>query len=73
MSRQSAWLRRDENEVLAGLAARLRRPASCPPQLPAPVEARILELRRIHPGWGQRQILYTCNMARRRSDPLAEW
>ncbi|WP_134122714.1 IS481 family transposase [Kribbella kalugense] len=60
VSRQSvhAWLRRYEDEGLAGLAPRSRRPASCPHQLGGIVEARILELRRVHPGWGPRRILY---------------
>jgi transposase InsO family protein len=53
-----AWLRRYEDEGLAGLAPRSRRPASCPHQLGGVVEARILELRRVHPGWGPRRILY---------------
>ncbi|MBB5981193.1 hypothetical protein HDA44_004534 [Kribbella solani] len=60
VSRQSvhAWLRRYEDEGLAGLAPRSRRPGSCPHQLGGVVEARILELRRVHPGWGPRRILY---------------
>jgi transposase InsO family protein len=60
VSRQSvhAWLRRYEDEGLAGLAPRSRRPATCPHQLGGVVEARILELRRVHPGWGPRRILY---------------
>ncbi|TDW70588.1 transposase InsO family protein [Kribbella pratensis] len=60
VSRQSvhAWLRRYEDEGLAGLAPRSRRPASCAHQLGGVVEARILELRRVHPGWGPRRILY---------------
>jgi transposase InsO family protein len=60
VSRQSvhAWLRRYEDEGLAGLAPRSRRPGSCPHQMDGVVEARILELRRVHPGWGPRRILY---------------
>jgi transposase InsO family protein len=60
VSRQSvhAWLRRYEDSGLAGLEARSRRPGSCPHQMPGVVEARILELRRTHPGWGPRRILY---------------
>ncbi|TCC28117.1 helix-turn-helix domain-containing protein [Kribbella speibonae] len=39
VSRQSvhAWLRRYEDEGLAGLAPRSRRPASCPRRMPAEV------------------------------------
>jgi len=60
VSRQSvhAWLRRYEDGGLPGLAVRSRRPASCPHQMSGAVEARILELRRAHPGWGPRRILY---------------
>ena len=60
VSRQSvhAWLRRYEDFGLAGLEARSRRPRSCPHQMSGEVEARILELRRTHPGWGPRRILY---------------
>ncbi len=60
VSRQSvhAWLRRYEDFGLAGLAARSRRPVSCPHQMSGVVEARILEMRRAHPGWGPRRILY---------------
>ena len=35
-----------------------RSPESCPHQMPPAVEARIVELRRAHPGWGPRTILY---------------
>ena len=60
VSRQSvhAWLRRYEEAGLAGLEPRSSRPGSCPHQMPGVVEARVLELRRVHPGWGPRRILY---------------
>jgi transposase InsO family protein len=60
VSRQSvhAWLRRYEDFGLAGLETRSRRPVSCPHQMSGVVEARVLELRRTHPGWGPRRILY---------------
>ena len=60
VSRQSvhAWLRRYEDGGLAGLERRTTRPGSCPHQMPGVVEARVLELRRAHPGWGPRRILY---------------
>jgi transposase InsO family protein len=51
-----AWLRRYAQSGLAGLADRGCRPVSCPHQMPAPVEARIVALRREHPGWGPRTI-----------------
>lgn len=60
VSRQSvhAWLRRYEEAGLPGLGSRSTRPGSCPHQMPGVVEARVLELRRAHPGWGPRRILY---------------
>jgi transposase InsO family protein len=65
VSRQSvhAWLRRYEDFGLAGLEARSRRPGSCPHQMSGVVEARILEMRRAHPGWGPRRILYELQRA----------
>ena len=50
------WLRRYARSGLAGLADHSSRPASCPHQMSPVVEARILELRRAHPGWGSRTI-----------------
>ncbi len=60
VSRQTlhAWLARYEADGLEGLADRSRRPASCPHQMPAEVEARVLELRRRHPSWGPRRIAF---------------
>jgi transposase InsO family protein len=65
VSRQSvhAWLRRYEEAGLAGLEPRSTRPASCPHQMPGVVEAAILEMRRAHPGWGPRRILYELGRA----------
>ncbi|WP_395691207.1 IS481 family transposase [Nocardioides sp.] len=65
VSRQSvhAWLRRYEDQGLAGLERRSSRPVSCPHQMGGVVEARILELRRAHPGWGPRRILYELGIA----------
>jgi transposase InsO family protein len=50
------WLRLYASGGMAGLADRSSRPASCPHQIDARVEARIVELRRLHPGWGPRSI-----------------
>jgi transposase len=52
-----AWLRRYAAAGLGGLADQSSRPASCPHQIAPQVEARIVALRRAHPGWGPRSIL----------------
>jgi transposase InsO family protein len=54
VSRQSLyrWMARYERDGLDGLAERSHRPNRCPHQMAAEVEARILELRRLHPAWG---------------------
>src|SRR3954469_8192292 len=64
VSRQTvhAWLSRYETGGLAGLADRSHRPSSCPHQMPAVVEAAVveaavLELRRQHRAWGPRRIV----------------
>jgi transposase-like protein len=46
------WLRKYASEGLRGLADRSSRPLSCPHQMLAEVEARIVEMRRAHPGVG---------------------
>ena len=51
------WLRRYAAEGLPGLADRSSRPSNCPHQMPPAVEARVVEMRRQHPGWGPRTIL----------------
>jgi transposase-like protein len=50
VSRQSvhSWLARYEAGGLEGLADRSHRPGSCPHQMEPAVEARVLELRRVH-------------------------
>jgi transposase InsO family protein len=52
------WLRRYAADGLRGLADRTSRPLSCPHQMTPVVEARIVEMRRQHPGWGPRTISY---------------
>ncbi|MEA2001475.1 MAG: IS481 family transposase [Actinomycetota bacterium] len=52
------WLRRYASQGLAGLVDRSSKPASCPHQTSAVIEARIVEMRRAHPGWGPRTIGY---------------
>ena len=60
VSRQSvhAWLRRYEDHGLEGLANRSHKPKSMPHQMPAIVEAAVLELRREHRAWGPRRLVY---------------
>ena len=60
VSRQTvhSWIARYEEGGLAALADHSHRPASCPHQINAEIEARICELRREHPGWGARRIEY---------------
>ena len=63
------WLRRYANEGgLGGLADRSSRPVSCPHQMPAEVEARIVGMRRAHPGWGPSRIRW--ELERAGTEPL---
>jgi len=63
------WLRRyAEAEGLAGLADRSSRPGRCPHQMPPVAEARVVELRLAHPGWGPARIVY--ELRRARADPV---
>ena len=52
------WLRRYTTDGLAGLADGSTAPLSCPHQMSPEVEARIVELRTLQPGWGQRTIRF---------------
>lgn len=52
------WVKAYAADGLRGLADRSSRPLSCPHQMGPVVEARIVEMRREHPGWGSRTILY---------------
>lgn len=60
VSRQSlhTWLNRYAEAGLVGLEDRSRRPESCPHQATAEVEAAVCELRRAHPRWGARRIVF---------------
>ncbi|MDQ3953945.1 MAG: IS481 family transposase [Actinomycetota bacterium] len=51
------WLVRYATEGLAALADKSSKPDRCPHQMAPDIEARIVELRRSHPGWGPRTIL----------------
>ncbi|MER6009049.1 IS481 family transposase [Nonomuraea angiospora] len=70
ISRQSvhSWVRRYEEGGLAALADRSHAPKAHPMQTPAAVEALICELRRAHPRWGPRTLLW--ELGRRRVEPL---
>jgi transposase InsO family protein len=50
------WLVKYANHGLAGLVDRSSKPNTCPHQMTPVVEARIVELRREHPGWGPRTL-----------------
>jgi transposase InsO family protein len=54
VSRQSLyrWMARYEEGGLEGLAERSHRPKRVPHQMAADLEARVLEMRRLHPNWG---------------------
>jgi transposase len=60
VSRQTVhgWLGRYRTGGLEVLADRSHRPRQCPHQMPAGVEARLCELRRQHPQWGQRRLAH---------------
>jgi transposase InsO family protein len=68
VSRQTvhSWLRRYEDGGLEALKDRSHRPATCPHQMPAVIEARVCELRRQYPYWGPARIAH-----RLRRDGLA--
>jgi len=61
------WLARYEGDGLEGLNNRSHRPAQCPHQISAPVEAMVLEMRRAHPYWGARRIAF--ELTRKRLEP----
>ena len=71
VSRQTvhAWLRRYAAEGgIGNLADRSSRPRSCPHQMPAAVEARVLVLRDGHPVWGADRIRW--ELAHEGVDPV---
>jgi transposase InsO family protein len=63
VSRQTvhSWLARYEAQGLEGLVDRSHRPVSCPHQMPAAVEAALVELRRSRPYWGPRRLVFELN------------
>lgn len=65
VSRQTvhSWLSRYEAKGLIGLTDRSRRPKGCAHQMPPEVEAVVLEMRRVNPGWGPRRLLHELERA----------
>ena len=57
------WLARYEADGLEGLADRSHRPRSSPLQMPAAVEVALVDLRRRHPSWGPRRLVYELRRA----------
>lgn len=51
------WLLRYASGGLEALADQSSRPDRCPHQIAPEIEARVVSLRRAHPGWGPRTIL----------------
>ena len=52
------WLAHYEAGGLEGLSDGSHRPAHCPHQMSAEIEAMVLEMRRSHPYWGPHRIAY---------------
>lgn len=69
-SRQSvyAWVVRYERDGPAGLIDKSRRPRTSPHRISAEVEALICELRRSHPRWGARRVVF--ELAQRGVSPV---
>jgi transposase InsO family protein len=63
-----SWLARYAGGGLEALADRSHRPASCPHQMDAGVEARLAELRQLHRTWGPDRLLN--RLEREGVDPL---
>lgn len=65
VSRQTlhAWLARYEAGGLEGLSDGSHRPRSCPHQMVGEVEVAIVNLRRQHPGWGPRRLVFELGKA----------
>jgi transposase InsO family protein len=63
------WLRRYAGEGgVVNLEDRSSRPRSCPHQMSPRVEARVLAIRDVHPGWGPDRIVY--QLGREGMDPV---
>jgi transposase InsO family protein len=62
------WLSKYARHGLAGLVDKTSKPNSCPHQMEVLVEARIVELRREHSGWGPRTLEH--QLGREGFDPV---
>jgi transposase InsO family protein len=62
------WLSRYEVGGLENLGDRSHRPRSCPHQMPSAVEVALAEMRRSHPGWGPKRLVF--ELRRRGVDPV---
>ena len=62
------WVKRYANDGFSALVDKSSKPEHCPHQMAAVIEARVLEMRRAHPDWGPRTILYW--LGRDGVDPL---
>jgi transposase InsO family protein len=62
------WLARYEAAGLENLADRSHRPVSCPHQMVPAVEVVVAELRRAHPSWGPRRLVF--ELGRRGVEPV---
>jgi transposase InsO family protein len=65
VSRQAVhrWLRRYEDQGLAGLADRSHRPPRCSHQMDPAIEVWVFEARRRNPDWGPRRLLHEATRA----------
>lgn len=70
VSRQTlhAWLAKYEAGGLENLGDGSHRPRSCPHQMGGGVEVVLAELRRAHPSWGPKRLVF--ELARREVEPL---
>jgi transposase len=62
------WIARCRGGGLGALADMSHRPKGCPHQMPAAIEARVLEIRRVHGEWGP--IRFRHALAREEVSPL---
>src|SRR5262245_10985155 len=62
------WLAKYEAGGLEGLGDGSHRPRSCPHQMPPVVEVAVAEMRRAHPSWGPRRLVF--ELAKRGVEPV---